>query len=71
MAISALPTSETTDKVREKSETTKSNTAERQRGSGTIYLRGNTWWIRYPTAVRPSAKAPLIPLLLKRNSTNA
>jgi hypothetical protein len=48
MAISALPTSETTNKVREKSETTKSNTAERQRGSGTIYLRGNTWWIRYP-----------------------
>lgn len=46
MAISALPASQT-NQVPKKSETTKSKTTERQRGSGGIYLRGNTWWIRY------------------------
>src|SRR5215813_648893 len=46
MAISALPTSEPSP-VSEKSETSKSHTADRRRGSGNLYLRGSVYWIRY------------------------
>src|SRR5262245_46066986 len=46
MAISALTTSEPST-VSEKSETSKSHTADRKRGSGNIYLRGSVYWIRY------------------------